>query len=77
MTPDWKPIETAPHGEMLLLYRPNASAWGRVAPGKWDADEYARRPRPYWEGWLKIGGKLEWRAWEPTHWMHLPAPPET
>ena len=73
----WLPIETAPRDgkDMLLLFRPAASQWAKVAPGKFNVEEFARRPRPYWEIWLKIGGITESRAWEPTHWMPMPPPP--
>lgn len=74
----WQPIETAPKdGTLVLLFRPSAHEWGRVAPGKWHANEHAASPRPFWDGWLKIGARSEWREWQPTHWMPLPAPPLT
>ena len=74
----WQPIETAPRDAIIILYRPNAAKWGKVAPGEWDAQQYHKSPKPYWKMWLKIGGTLESRAWPPTHWMPLPeAPKET
>lgn len=73
----WQPIETAPKdGTTILLYRPSAHPWGMVTPGKWDAQPHSKKPNPYWEMWFKIGGNYESRAWPPTHWMPLPAPPE-
>ena len=77
MNAEWQPIETAPKGErtMLLLYRPTAYEWGKVAPGMYNPDQYAKKPRPYWEMWLKIGGTRESRDWVPTHWMPLPEAP--
>lgn len=72
---DWLPIETAPKDRMILLYRPTAIEWGKITLGKWQSDEYAKKPKPYWEGWLKIGVTLQWRAWVPTHWMDLPKSP--
>jgi len=74
----WQPIATAPRDrtDMLLLFRPTASAWARVAPGMYNPNQYAKRPRPYWEIWLKIGSTTQSRDWEPTHWMRLHAGPQ-
>ena len=72
----WQTIETAPKDfTMLLLYRPTASDWAKVTVGRWEDDKYAKHPKPYWEIWLKIGGKMESREWLPTHWMPLPVAP--
>lgn len=72
----WQPIETAPKdGSLILLYRPDAYDWGKVTPGKWEAQQYSKKPQPYWDIWLKIGSTRESRAWVPTHWMPLPEPP--
>lgn len=75
---EWQPIDTAPRVEsgMILLFRPSAYQWGKIAPGVFNPDKYAKRPRPYWEMRLKIGGIIESRRWEPTHWMPLPEPPK-
>lgn len=72
----WQPIETAPKDKMILLYRPTAFDWGKVAPGKWDAQKNHAKPKPFWAIWLRIGGTHESRHWEPTHWMPLPEPPK-
>lgn len=73
---EWQPIETAPKdGTLILLFRPTALPWGKVAPGKWNSQADHKRPSPFWDMWLRIGGTYESRAWEPTHWMPLPAPP--
>jgi hypothetical protein len=73
---DWQPIDTAPtDGSIVLLFRPDAHGWGKVTPGRWDNQTFAKRPKPYWEMWFKIGGNTEGRAWPPTYWMPLPAPP--
>jgi hypothetical protein len=71
----WQPIETAPKDAMILLFRPTAPEWGRVAQGKWDTQKYHKRPNPYWEYWIKVGGTTESRSDAPTHWMPLPAAP--
>jgi hypothetical protein len=73
---EWMDIDSAPRDRMILLYRPDAPGWGQVAPGKWSDEIYARRPKPYWELWLKFGGVTDARLWLPTHWMPLPEPPK-
>lgn len=73
---EWMPIETAPKDVIILLYRPSAIGWGMVTLGKYNYDLYAKKPRPFWEGWLKIGDVTQWREWQPTHWMPLPEPPK-
>lgn len=75
MTNEWLPIESAPLDKMILLYRPTALAWARVTVGQWNQDAYAKRCRPFWEMWIKIGTVKQSREWEPTHWMPLPDGP--
>ena len=72
---EWQPIETAPKDELVLLHRPTAAEWCKVAPGKWEPDAYSTKPKPYWRIWLCIGGVTDSRQWMPTAWMPLPAPP--
>lgn len=72
----WKQIETAPKDKLILLYRPDAWDWGKVAPGAFNRDEYAKKPKPYWEIWLKVGTVSQAREWKPTHWMELPDAPK-
>ena len=64
----WQPIDTAPKNIVLLLRGPS---W--VSCGKWDADKYARRPKPFWNS--DLAGKsfgLRWqRENQPTHWVKL------
>ena len=74
----WQPIETAPLGQNILVFRP--AMWGgkgHIGVAKWNTDEYAKCPKPFWEsceGWI---GRTEDRAYPPTHWRPLPAPPAT
>jgi len=74
---NWQPINTAPKDRIVILYRPAAPHPAiQIAPGKYDYDGYAKRPRPYWEIWLRIwNGKNESRDYEPTHWCDYPSPP--
>jgi hypothetical protein len=75
---EWQPIDTAPKdGGIILLYRPTAYPWGQITPGKWEDQPYAKRPKPFWDIWLKIGSITESRQWEPTHWMPLPPRPSS
>ena len=58
----WQPIETAPHGEWVLVYGTRfRAALPSVEPAR--LDEY---------GWADKGGY----SVRPTHWMPLPAAPE-
>ena len=70
---DWQPISTAPKDADLLLWFPNHRGAVR---GKWNTDQYAKKPRPYWTSDSEfLWGKSMARAHQPTHWMPLPAPP--
>jgi len=73
----WQPIATAPTDRIILLYRPTAIHPAiRIAPGKFDDDKYAKKPKPYWEIWLVVwNGKTESRNFMPTHWCDYPLPP--
>ena len=83
---EWQPIETAPKdgtpvdlwlvaddSEDVEFYSPTASkSSGRSADWRWD-----HRP-PNNPNWYPLGGlsyPLE-PGINPTHWMHLPEPPE-
>lgn len=72
----WLPIADAPKDgtEMLIWF---ADLYGGKADiGRWDADQYANKPRPYWTGvGERIYGILAYRKGNPTHWQPLPAPP--
>ena len=60
---EWQPIETVPKdGTEILLWYADMKA---VNVAFWDGGQWRIR---YAEG--------EHDLWEPTHWMHLPAPPE-
>jgi hypothetical protein len=72
----WQPIESAPKDQIILLYRPgHRVSWQSVAPGKYNDDKYAKRPRPFWASWMLCSGKLDDRFYPPTHWMPMPNPP--
>lgn len=74
---EWHPIETAPKdGSTVILYRPNAPKWHQVTEGSWDAQEYHKKPRPFWCCPWRIAYNGGDRDYPPTHWMPLPESPE-
>jgi hypothetical protein len=70
---EWRPIETAPKdGRTILVYR-RCHDWDVLGTAYWAGSEHLA-------GWISSGiheppGNLGLAA--PTHWMPLPAPPET
>lgn len=60
----WRPIETAPNDESILVYRDDGSTQ-LVSAGD---NDYT---------WEKPRGKRVPGITRPTHWMPLPAPPTT
>lgn len=71
----WKPIHTAPKDRRILLYRPTARDWAKVAIGAYNDQRHRKNPNPYWEMETSEGGVFDAREWWPTHWMDLPEPP--
>lgn len=67
----WQPIETAPRdGKRILFY--STGHGGGYGVGMWAKHDHV----PIY-GWVvPVPGEWEVRGCEPTHWMHLPAPPE-
>ena len=74
---EWQLMNTAPLDRIVLLYRPTATKLAiQVAPGKYETNQYAKNPQPYWAVWLCIwNGVTESRAYPPTHWRDYPSPP--
>ncbi len=72
---DWQPISTAPKDEArILVWSP---IWGQAVGARWDADQYAAPPRPYWRlDYVRICGVRACRKQPPTHWMKLPPEPK-
>lgn len=65
----WQPIDTAPKDRLILLFWPATGGMSiRIACGKWDHDEYARRPKPYWTSDRKFIGVREHRDRPPIAW---------
>lgn len=65
----WQPIETAPQNQRILLWLPaiDGARPALAVFGKWCADQYNLRPRPYWD-WEGGPGLTYIRARQPTHW---------
>jgi hypothetical protein len=73
--PEWQPIETAPKDKENLIWFSTLYC-GRVEIGRWETDQYAKKPRPYWtSNGERIFGILAYRQGTPTHWMPLPDAP--
>lgn len=71
----WQSIETAPKGDetYILVWPPT---WTGVASCvRWDRDQYAKKPRPFWRRTDDMGRISISRDQPPTHWMPLPEPP--
>jgi hypothetical protein len=75
------PIETATEamasGARILVWVPatkyNDGVW---TSARWDKDEYAVRPKPYWSMDYFLGRISDSRNRQPTHWMPMPPAPE-
>lgn len=70
---EWQPIDTAPKDPDVLLFCPLAG----IVRGRWSAERYATRPRPYWtHDRERLFGTRYVRRDQPTHWMPLPDHPK-
>lgn len=72
---NWQPIETAPtDGTCVLVYPP---LWnGRSCSiARYDNDEHAKSPKPFWKRDDDMGRATFSRSIPPTHWMPLPPSP--
>lgn len=68
----WRPIETAPHDEPVIVAEPSKTAWA-VGEARWIETEHGGEWRwsndiPGWE-YADVG------AAHPTHWLPMPQPP--
>jgi len=64
---DWQPIETAPRDCRLLLTDRKYVGIGSAVGNGWFTDE--TRWEPDYDCYTPS-------TWEPTHWAHLPTPPD-
>lgn len=80
----WQPIATAPKGSNIILHYKNALGKDRTVIGWYgsleveDGDEGEMTGPTWWEStWANDEGHT-WPVEEPpTHWMPLPAPPQS
>ena len=70
----WRPIAEAPKDRRIELFVPSLPKDQQIQRGRYNADEYASKPRPYWD-YKSIWGTKHQRTHQPTHYMELPAPP--
>jgi hypothetical protein len=70
----WQDIRTAPKDCRILVWSPLFK--GKAVAAKWNADEYSKKPRPFWDtDTSRYDGLAALREFPPTHWCHLPPPP--
>lgn len=71
---DWKPIETAPSNESVLVFVPDREHYG---PGIYRAIyvNFPDRCDPHWTSFGLACGRDIPSDSLPTHWMPLPLPP--
>lgn len=75
----WLPIETAPKdGSAVLVHPPTWDDSARTCSvATYNLDQYAMKPRPYWERDDAMGKVGYSRDKPPTHWRPLPPAPST
>lgn len=77
----WQPIETAPEGVNILLYwtEGELGVGGMECAMIFRGDPHSKSGLSFWtHGGPNAGSDWEPRGGEaPTHWMPLPAPPNT
>lgn len=70
----WMDIETAPKDGTVILVYPGTWDYS-ASPAKWNEDQYAKKPRPFWDRSDAI--TVGWnRGRVPTHWIPMPEPPQ-
>lgn len=72
----WRDISSAPKIDGAPSYdQPRIRLWDGECErhGRWCADEYSKKPRPYWS--YDGQSTTDSRGNQPTHWMPLPSPP--
>lgn len=70
--PAWQPIESAPRGEAVLIYSPDAEYPSVMLA---ELNEFVGDPDPdrWYDRWNTSGAPIDA---DPTHWMPLPEPPQ-
>lgn len=76
MNESWQPIATAPRDRSRIeLWLPTLFG-GQPDFGRFESDEFARKPRPYFTGERTWIGALMYRANQPTHWRPVSKGPD-
>lgn len=75
---EWKPISTAPEdGTFVLLYAPIGICHGAFMEAVSDeTSEEFPRGKPLGKRWFMGLTYHDAKAYNPTHWMPLPPPPQ-
>ena len=73
---EWQSIESAPKDGTYILVYPGLWTGISASIARWDDDEYAARPMPYWRR-IDANNRIRLdRYTPPSHWMPLPDPPK-
>lgn len=72
---EWQPIETAPKDGTVVLVWPPTWPNRSCSTARWNSDEYANRPAPFWDRDDGLLHRTTSRAIPPTLWQPLPPPP--
>ena len=67
---NWQPIETAPHGEKVLVYSAPSRHKGEVSFGILKQNSCDDAPK-----WSLNGSRIKGHYHPPTAWMHIPPAP--
>ncbi len=73
--PNWSLIATAPKDGTEVLIAGGTYSYGMWTDEKFDSVSIARWHGDHWRGEDRQSHD-EWYSHNPTHWQHLPAPPE-
>lgn len=75
MVGGWMPIETAPKDGTTVLVSPPTWPGRACSTAHYNADRFAKKPRPFWERDDALRSISISRETPPTHWMPLPEAP--
>lgn len=70
----WRPMEAAPKDRRILLRYEAGTIFSAkmICAGRWNSDQYAKKPKPYWDADVKHAGVAPMRENPPSGWMELP-----
>lgn len=75
---NWQPIETAPKDRRILLYYKDKLFNGiHCAFGRWEKEEWNKKPSPHWTHDLShLSGRYATIHNQPTLWAEVELPKE-